>query len=172
MSGANPNNPITRDKFDAVLFDLDGVITDTAKMHATCWKKIFDEYLDQHATKNHQAFRPFEKVVLVADKLPWINKFPNKPLMYNVAWKTLIYVGCTLVVRFIEHLLPYLLDHEPLDIAIRHHLSEVVWSHFWAIQIWLLVLFLVYSAGRELVRALGSERVLDIFFRPPVFEDF
>lgn len=109
------------------------------------------------------------KVVLVADKLPWINKFPNKPLMYNVAWKTLIYVGCTLVVRFIEHLLPYLLDHEPLDIAIRHHLSEVVWSHFWAIQIWLLVLFLVYSAGRELVRALGSERVLDIFFRPPVF---
>lgn len=75
------------------------------------------------------------KVVLVADKLPWINKFPNKPLMYNVAWKTLIYVGCTLVVRFIEHLLPYLLDHEPLDIAIRHHLSEVVWSHFWAIQI-------------------------------------
>lgn len=92
--------------------------------------------------------------------------------MYNVAWKTLIYVGCTLVVRFIEHLLPYLLDHEPLDIAIRHHLSEVVWSHFWAIQIWLLVFFLVYSAGRELVRALGNERVLDIFFRPPVFEDF
>ncbi len=109
------------------------------------------------------------KVVLVADKLPWINKFPNKPLIYNVAWKTLIYVGGTLVVRFAEHLLPYLLDHEPLDIAIRHHLSEVVWSHFWAIQIWLLVLFLVYSAGRELVRALGSERVLNIFFRPPVF---
>ncbi len=75
------------------------------------------------------------KVVLVADKLPWINKFPNKPLIYNVAWKTLIYVGGTLVVRFAEHLLPYLLDHEPLDIAIRHHLSEVVWSHFWAIQI-------------------------------------
>ncbi len=111
------------------------------------------------------------KVILVADKLPWINKFPYKPLMYNVAWKTLIYVGCTMVVRFVEHLIPFLLEHERLDIAIRHHFSEVVWSHFWAIQIWLLVLFLVYSAGRELVRALGSERVLDIFFRRPVLQN-
>ena len=39
MSGAKTNNPFSRDKYGAVLFDLDGVITDTAKMHATCWKK-------------------------------------------------------------------------------------------------------------------------------------
>jgi beta-phosphoglucomutase-like phosphatase (HAD superfamily) len=30
---------MTSDKFDAVLFDLDGVITATAKVHAKCWKK-------------------------------------------------------------------------------------------------------------------------------------
>jgi len=60
MSGANPNNPITRDKFDAVLFDLDGVITDTAKMHATCWKKMFDEYLRKRANKESESFIPFE----------------------------------------------------------------------------------------------------------------
>jgi phosphoglycolate phosphatase-like HAD superfamily hydrolase len=29
---------ITRDQYDAVLFDLDGVITDTANMHAACWR--------------------------------------------------------------------------------------------------------------------------------------
>ncbi len=60
MSGANPNNPITRDKFDAVLFDLDGVITDTAKMHATCWKKMFDEYLRKRANREGESFIPFE----------------------------------------------------------------------------------------------------------------
>ena len=60
MSGANPNNPITRDKFDAVLFDLDGVITDTVKMHATCWKKMFDEYLRKRANKEGESFIPFE----------------------------------------------------------------------------------------------------------------
>src|SRR2546429_4559740 len=32
------------------------------------------------------------KAVLIADMLPFINRFPHKPLMYNVAWKTLIYL--------------------------------------------------------------------------------
>ena len=31
---------ITRDRYDAVLLDLDGVITDTASVHAACWKEL------------------------------------------------------------------------------------------------------------------------------------
>ena len=31
------------------------------------------------------------KAVLVADMVPMINRFPNKPLIYNIAWKTVIY---------------------------------------------------------------------------------
>ena len=60
MSNVHPKNPVTRDKYDAVLFDLDGVLTDTAKMHATCWKKMFDEYLQKRATEQGEPFRPFE----------------------------------------------------------------------------------------------------------------
>jgi beta-phosphoglucomutase-like phosphatase (HAD superfamily) len=33
---------ISRDQYDAVLLDLDGVITDTANIHAACWKQMFD----------------------------------------------------------------------------------------------------------------------------------
>jgi hypothetical protein len=33
---------ITRDRYDAILLDLDGVITDTASVHAACWKQMFD----------------------------------------------------------------------------------------------------------------------------------
>jgi len=33
--------------YDAVLFDLDGVLTDTAALHAACWKRTFDEVLDE-----------------------------------------------------------------------------------------------------------------------------
>jgi alpha,alpha-trehalase len=51
---------IAGDRFDAVLFDLDGVLTATAKLHAACWKKMFDEYLLQRAAATGEAFQPFE----------------------------------------------------------------------------------------------------------------
>ncbi len=35
-------------RFDAFIFDLDGVITQTAKVHALAWKKMFDDYLAKH----------------------------------------------------------------------------------------------------------------------------
>src|SRR6266699_566180 len=51
---------ITRDQYDAVLLDLDGVITNTAKLHAACWKQMFDEYLQKRATERGEAFRSFD----------------------------------------------------------------------------------------------------------------
>ncbi len=51
---------ITRDRYDAVLLDLDGVITDTASLHAACWKQMFDEYLRMRAKQRREAFRPFD----------------------------------------------------------------------------------------------------------------
>jgi beta-phosphoglucomutase family hydrolase len=56
----NESRTITREKYDAVLFDLDGVITDTAGVHATCWKQMFDDYLRTRATQRGEAFRPFD----------------------------------------------------------------------------------------------------------------
>ena len=42
MRSSNIKQAITRAQYDAVLFDLDGVITDTADLHAACWKRMFD----------------------------------------------------------------------------------------------------------------------------------
>jgi beta-phosphoglucomutase family hydrolase len=53
---------ITRDQYDAVLFDLDGVITDTASIHGACWKQMFDEYLQKRATQTGEAFQPFDPI--------------------------------------------------------------------------------------------------------------
>lgn len=46
--------------FEAVLFDLDGVLTATAKVHARCWKRIFDDYLSSAAGRDVPVARPFE----------------------------------------------------------------------------------------------------------------
>jgi beta-phosphoglucomutase family hydrolase len=51
---------ISRYRYDAVLLDLDGVITDTAGIHAACWKQMFDEYLQKRATQRGEAFHPFD----------------------------------------------------------------------------------------------------------------
>ncbi|MDH2350269.1 beta-phosphoglucomutase family hydrolase [Bradyrhizobium sp. SSUT112] len=62
MRQTGSKRSITRDQYDAVLFDLDGVITDTANLHAACWKQMFDEYLRRRATQSGEAFCPFDLV--------------------------------------------------------------------------------------------------------------
>lgn len=44
----------------AVLFDMDGVVTDTATAHAAAWQRLFDEYLSARAEAGGEAFRPFD----------------------------------------------------------------------------------------------------------------
>lgn len=44
----------------ACLFDLDGVLTDTAKIHAAAWKQMFDEYLRERAQRLGEPFVPFD----------------------------------------------------------------------------------------------------------------
>ena len=46
--------------YDAVLFDLDGVLTRTASVHASAWKKLFDGFLEQRATQTGKPFVPFD----------------------------------------------------------------------------------------------------------------
>lgn len=43
--GAEPGVTVSAADFDAVLFDLDGVVTDTAVLHRQAWARLFDEHL-------------------------------------------------------------------------------------------------------------------------------
>ncbi len=47
---------------EACLFDLDGVLTQTAKVHARAWKEVFDAFLAERAQKSGERFRPFDEV--------------------------------------------------------------------------------------------------------------
>ncbi len=50
------------DHVNTCLFDLDGVLTQTAKVHAAAWKQMFDEYLQARAEQRGEQFVPFDKV--------------------------------------------------------------------------------------------------------------
>lgn len=51
---------IARARFDAVIFDLDGVVTQTAGVHAAAWKQLFDEYREKRLQRHQRAYEPFE----------------------------------------------------------------------------------------------------------------
>ena len=50
------------DAIRACLFDLDGVLTPTAKLHAAAWKQMFDDFLRKWAERTGEPFVPFDPV--------------------------------------------------------------------------------------------------------------
>lgn len=58
--GSVPSSVVLpRREFDAVLFDLDGVVTRTARVHAAAWKRLFDPFLQARAKRSGEPFVPF-----------------------------------------------------------------------------------------------------------------
>jgi hypothetical protein len=106
------------------------------------------------------------KAVLIADMLPMINRFPNKPLIYNIAWKTIIYLLLSAVIHYLERLIDFWRETGGFVAGNQKLLSEIIWPHFWAIQIILFVLIAMYCTVHELVRVIGREKALRIFFGP------
>jgi hypothetical protein len=106
------------------------------------------------------------KAVLIADLLPFINRYPDRPLAYNVAWKTTIYFLIALLVHYLEHLVEFWRQAGGFIEGNQKLLAQIVWPHFWAIQIFLLVLILMYCTMREFVRVMGADKVRQIFFGP------
>jgi beta-phosphoglucomutase family hydrolase len=58
----------------ACLFDMDGVMTETATVHAAAWKQMFDEYLRERAKRAGQQFKPFD---LVSDYNTYVDGKPR-----------------------------------------------------------------------------------------------
>src|SRR5947207_5178460 len=84
------------------------------------------------------------KAVLIADMLPMINRFPHKPLIYNIAWKTVIYLLISAVIHYLERLIDFWRQAGSFVSGNEKLLAEIVWPHFWAIQIILFVLIVMY----------------------------
>jgi len=60
MISAAPVFTLSARDYDAVLFDLDGVLTRTDRVHAAAWKKLFDEFLAPRAAASGEPFVPFD----------------------------------------------------------------------------------------------------------------
>ena len=72
QAGIGPH--LSRTRYDAVIFDLDGVITRTAKLHARAWKHAFDEFLEKRSRAAPSPQAPFDPV---ADYLRFVDGKPR-----------------------------------------------------------------------------------------------
>lgn len=106
------------------------------------------------------------KSVLVADMLPFINRFPDKPLIWNVSWKTLMYAVVALIVHYLERLYDYWKEAPNILAANHDFWTEINWPRFWAVQILLVTLIFNYCVMAELSRVLGRGKLKAIFFGP------
>ena len=56
----SPQIYISKVDYDGVLFDLDGVVTDTARLHQLCWKAVFDRFLSIWHQRGQNHLNPFD----------------------------------------------------------------------------------------------------------------
>jgi hypothetical protein len=104
------------------------------------------------------------KILLVVDLLPVVDRYPGKPLIYNIMWKTPIYVMVSLLYRYVEPLIGSLIAGASIAVAHDLAVQEFTQSRFWAIEIWLAILFVIFVTMHELNRALGKGKMRLMFF--------
>lgn len=106
------------------------------------------------------------KSVLLADMLPFINRYPGKPAVFNVTWKSVIYLLVAMFIHYLEKLIEFSREAGGIMAGNEKLLAEIIWSHFWAIQLLLGMLIVFYCMMDEVVRIVGGDKMRRMFFGP------
>ena len=106
------------------------------------------------------------KAVLIADMLPFVNRYPHRPIIYNVTWKSIIYLIVAAAIHYLERLIDFSRQVGGVLAGNEKLLTEMVWPHFWAIQIMLFYLIIMFCIIDELVAVIGKNEAKRKFFGP------
>lgn len=104
------------------------------------------------------------KSVLVANAMPFLGRFNTAPLIWPVLYKAGVYFAVVSVVRFLEKLVEYMVHGGTFAGITDYVTTHFTWDRFFAIQIWILVLFLVYTFITELNARFGDGELYRILF--------
>ena len=105
------------------------------------------------------------KAVLVTDNLPFMRRFDGAPIIQPILFKSAIYWLCVFIVRIAEGLVHFLWDGGSLTDFPTYLIGHFSWARFLSIQIWLMVLFMIYVTIHELNTLFGDGELARLFFR-------
>jgi len=105
------------------------------------------------------------KSVLVANAMPVLRRYDRAPLIQPILFKTTIYWAVVFVARLLEHFVRFwLIEGNPLGDFLPHMIATFSWHRFAAVQIWILVLFLIYVTTSELNHLFGYGELWRLLF--------
>jgi hypothetical protein len=105
------------------------------------------------------------KALLVANAMPMIRHYDRAPLIRPILFKAFFYWAAVFIVRLLEHWIRYRLSGDYVFGGFVPHVQATFsWDRFFAIQLWIFVLFLIYVTATELNRLFGHGELSRIFF--------
>jgi hypothetical protein len=106
------------------------------------------------------------KSVLIANAIPYLRRFDTAPIIQPILFKTLVYWAVVFMVRlrFLEKLVEYVFAGGSIRAIPDYVATHFTWHRFAAIQIWIFILFLIYTSIEELNARLGDGELMKIFF--------
>ncbi|MGH6883162.1 MAG: hypothetical protein ACREFM_19725 [Hypericibacter sp.] len=105
------------------------------------------------------------KSVLVANHLAFLRRYDTAPLIQPILFRTIVYSMIVTLVRFLEKLVHYFAGGGSLEAFPAYFADNFVWSRFFAIQIWIFVLFLIYTTFNELNELFGQGELHKSLFK-------
>ena len=76
------------------------------------------------------------------------------------------------LIHYVERLIDFSRQAGGIVAGNKKLLAEIVWPHYWAIEIILFILIVVYCTTRELARVIGRKKMLRLFFGPTPLPEF
>ena len=105
------------------------------------------------------------KALLVANAMQVIRRLDRAPLIRPILFKTVFYSVAVFIARVLEHWIEYLLSRDYVFGGfLKHEMAAFSWHRFVAIQLWIVVLFLIYVTASEFNRLFGHGELSRILF--------
>ena len=107
------------------------------------------------------------KAILLTDKSRVANLLAKRPLLYDAAWKAVVFSVFTVLFHVIEELIPLLRKFPGFANAWSHLLSDTHWPFFWVMQLWLYGSLLLYCVITAIPERFGVKNVKALLFGEP-----
>ena len=105
------------------------------------------------------------KAVLVTDHMPFMRRFEGAPLIQPILFKSAIYWAVTFVVRLVDAYVNFVVDGGESSAFLQHLVDQFSWPRFFLVQVWLMVLFMIYVTIHEVNTLFGDGEVARVFLR-------